>query len=292
MLTTTVGAFRASSETTVRIGILHPGEMGAAIGGLLVGQGHDVLWLPSGRSEATARRAEAAGMLPVEQEQIMDADVVLLVCPPHAAVDVARSLGGTEALVIEANAVSPATATRIAEIIGDRCVDGGIVGLPPSGAGTTRLFLSGHLASDAAAIFAGTNLEPVVLEGNSTAASALKMAYAAWTKGAAALLLAAFALARSNSVDDALLGEWRRSQPGLEARLQAAAESAAAKGWRWVGETQEIATTFAQAGLPPGFAEAAAEVFAASPREQQPDLDALTSALLDPTPGHSRSPEE
>jgi 3-hydroxyisobutyrate dehydrogenase-like beta-hydroxyacid dehydrogenase len=272
----------------VRIGILHPGEMGAAIGGLLVSQGHDVLWLPTGRSTATARRAEAAGMRPVEQDQILDADVILSVCPPFAAVDVARSLRGTKALVIEANAVSPTTAEEVAEIVGDRCVDGAIVGPPPSEAGTTRLFLSGHLASDTATIFAGTNLEPVVLAGNSTAASALKMAYAAWTKGAAALLLAAFALARSNSVDDALFNEWRRSQPGLEPRLQMAAESALAKGWRWVGEMQEIATTFAQAGLPPGFAEAAGEVFAASQRGQQSGLDEVITALLEPTPAAGR----
>jgi 3-hydroxyisobutyrate dehydrogenase-like beta-hydroxyacid dehydrogenase len=268
----------------VRIGVLHPGEMGAAIGGLLAGQGNDVLWLARGRSAASVRRAEAAGIQPVEQAQIMDADVILLVCPPHAAVDVARTLAGTKALVVEANAVSPATARRIGELLGDRCVDGAIVGPPPSQAGTTRLYLSGHLASEAAAIFRGTSLEPVVLEGNSTAASALKMAYAAWSKGAAALLLDAFALARSNSVDGALLSEWRRSQPGLEPRLQAAAQSAAAKGWRWVGEMQEIAATFAQAGLPSGFAEAAGEVFAASPRGQEPDLDELISAMLERSP--------
>lgn len=265
-----------------RIAVLHPGEMGAAIGGLLVGQGRDVLWLPSGRSAATAARAQAVGMRPVNEKQILDADVILLVCPPFAAVEVARSVHGSKALVIEANAVSPATAEGIGEIIGERWVDGGIVGPPPHVAGTTRLFVSGHLTSEAAAVFAGTNLEPVVLDGNQTAASALKMAYAAWTKGTAALLLAAFALARSNSVDDALIGEWSRSQPGLEPRLQMAVESAVAKGWRWVGEMQEIAATFTQAGLPPGFAEAAAEVFAASPRGQQSGLDELVSALLEP----------
>lgn len=96
---------------------MHPGEMGAAIGGLLVGEGHDVLWLPAGRSVASARRAEAAAMRPVEQEQILEADVILSVCPPFAAVDVARSLGGTKALVIEANAVSPATAEEVAALL-------------------------------------------------------------------------------------------------------------------------------------------------------------------------------
>jgi 3-hydroxyisobutyrate dehydrogenase-like beta-hydroxyacid dehydrogenase len=218
---------QASEVTSAqRIAVLHPGEMGAAVGGLLVGQGHDVVWLPTGRSAASAGRAQTAGMRPVKEEQILDADVILLVCPPFAAVEVARSLRGTKALVIEANAVSPATAGGIGEIIGDRWVDGGIVGPPPHQAGTTRLFLSGHLTSEAAAVFEGTSLEPVVLDGTTTAASVLKMAYAAWTKGTAALLLGAFPLARSNSVDDALISEWSRSQPGLQSRLQMAVESA------------------------------------------------------------------
>jgi len=271
--------------STGRIAVLHPGEMGAAIGALLVGRGRDVLWLPSGRSAASAGRARAAGMRPASRQEVLDADVILSVCPPAAALDVARSLRGTKALVIEANAVSPATAREIGEIIGERCVDGGIIGPPPHEAGTTRLFLSGPLAGDAAGVFAGTSLEAVVLDGTPTAASALKMAYAAWTKGTAALLLGAFALARSNSVDDALISEWRRSQPDLEQRLQMAVGSAAAKGWRWVGEMHEIAATFTQAGLPPGFAEAAAEVFAAFPRGQHADLDELVSALLEPVRG-------
>ena len=81
-------------------------------------------------------------------------------------------------------------------------------------------------------------------------ASALKMAYAAWTKGTAALLLAIRDVARGEGVDDALLAEWRESLPELEARLEAAERSARAKGWRWVGEMEEIAATFAAAGAP------------------------------------------
>ena len=87
------------------------------------------------------------------------------------------------------------------------------------------------------------------------------MAYAAWTKGSAALLLAIRALARAEDVEPALLDEWRLSQPELEDQSQRAARAAAAKGWRWVGEMEEIAATFAAAGLPDGFHLAAAEVF-------------------------------
>jgi len=243
----------------MRVGLLHPGEMGAAIGGMLVERGHVVLWHPAGRSEQTARRAAAAGLSAVED--FADADVILSVCPPHAALEVARSLQGAAALVIDANAVSPATAGCIGELLKDRWVDGGIVGPPPRRDGTTRLYLSGPRASEAAQLFEETRLEPVVLSGSPVAASSLKMAYAAWTKGSAALLLAALGSAQANGVEDALRAEWSRSLPDLEARWHSAADSAAAKGWRWVGEMNEIAATFAAAGLPSGFHEAAAEMF-------------------------------
>jgi 3-hydroxyisobutyrate dehydrogenase-like beta-hydroxyacid dehydrogenase len=141
-----------------------------------------------------------------------DLEAILSICPPHAALDVARSLAGTSALVIDANAVSPETATRIGALIGERWADGGIVGPPPQNQGTTRLFLSGAHAVEAASLFAGTPLETVVLDGSPVAASALKMAYASWTKGSAALLLAARASARETGLEDALLAEWARSQ--------------------------------------------------------------------------------
>ncbi len=243
----------------MRVGLLHPGEMGAAIGAMLVEHGHVVSWRPRGRSEQTARRAAAAGLTAVEDFE--DAEVIVSVCPPHAALDVARSLEGTTALVIDANAVSPETARCVGKLFDERWVDGGIVGPPPRRAGTTRLYLSGPQATEASRLFEGTRLEPIVLSGSPVAASALKMAYAAWTKGSAALLLAALGSAQANGVEDTLRAEWSRSLPDLEARWQSAADSAAAKGWRWVGEMHEIAATFAAAGLPSGFHEAAAEMF-------------------------------
>jgi hypothetical protein len=87
------------------------------------------------------------------------------------------------------------------------------------------------------------------------------MTYAAWTKGTAALLLAIGELARAEGVEPALHEEWRISLPDLPDRSQRAARSAQAKGWRWVGEMEEIAATFDAAGLPDGFHRAAAEVF-------------------------------
>jgi 3-hydroxyisobutyrate dehydrogenase-like beta-hydroxyacid dehydrogenase len=249
----------------MRVGLLHPGEMGAAVGHLLVRSGHEVQWLPAGRSQETARRAAEAGLTAVED--LGDVELILSVCPPHAALEVARTLEGTRALVVDANAVSPMTARQIGQLFGDRWVDGGIIGPPPRRAGTTRMYLSGPQAGEVARLFEDSALEPVVLPGSPVAASALKMAYAAWTKGSAALLLAAVDSAGAGGVGDALAAEWARSQPELHDRARQAADSAASKGWRWVGEMQEIAATFADAGLPAGFHEAAVEMFERAARE-------------------------
>jgi Domain of unknown function (DUF1932) len=112
-------------------------------------------------------------------------------------------------------------------------------------------------------LFDGTPVEAPVLGTEPGLASALKMAYAAWTKGTAAMLLAIAAAAREAGVEDALLAEWERSQPDVPGRLEAAAGAAERKGWRWVGEMEEIAATLAAAGQPDGFHGAAAEVFRA-----------------------------
>ena len=107
------------------------------------------------------------------------------------------------------------------------------------------------------------------------------MAYAAWTKGTAALLLAARALARAENVEPTIVEEWRRSLPELPEQSIRAARSAGTKGWRWVGEMEQIAATFDAVGLPPGFHEAARDVFARSPRLDEARRGPPSSASCD-----------
>jgi 3-hydroxyisobutyrate dehydrogenase-like beta-hydroxyacid dehydrogenase len=266
------------------IGLLHPGEMGAAVGRCLTACGHAVLWAARGRGPDTTARARAAGLTDAGTigELARRAEVILSICPPHAALDVAWAVHGFGGLYVDANAISPGTAREVAQLItdsGGRYVDGGIIGPPPSEPGTTRLYLSGTDAAQVAVIFAGTPLDARAVAGPATAASAVKMAYAGWTKGTAALLLAIRALARDQGVEDALLGEWALSQPALEQRSRAAAGSATAKGWRWVAEMEEIAAAMTAAGLPDGFHQAAAEIFRRSPRTGHDDGLALEHVL-------------
>jgi len=244
------------------VGLLHPGEMGSAVGAALRARGETVLWASAGRSAATAERAERAGLEDAGDvaELCRRCEVVLSVCPPHAAVEVARAAGGFEGIYVDANAVSPQTARMIADLR-SRFVDGGIVGPPPHEDGTTRLYLSGSEAEAIAELFAGTSVVARVISGEPGAASALKAAYAGWTKGSAALLLTVRALARAEGVEETLLAEWQLSLPELEERSASAARSAEANGWRWIGEMDEIARSMAAQDLPAGFHEAAAEVF-------------------------------
>lgn len=267
------------TETT--IGLMHPGEMGAAVGAVLRGAGRTVVWASAGRSSSSARRAEAAGLDDAGTVAGLSrrAGVILSVCPPHAALDVAREIAGFDGVFVDANAVSPATSRAVGDVIvgaGGTYVDGGIVGSPPTAAGTTRLYLSGAAAPAVAALFAGTIVDARVLSDRIGDASAMKMAYAAWTKGTTALVLAVRALAREAGLEDALLADWNESIPELPERSLQAARSAAAKGWRWTAEMEEIAATFAAAGLPGGFHLAAAEIFRRSPRLDDARADEST----------------
>jgi hypothetical protein len=237
----------------VIVGLLHPGEMGAAVGRCLQANRHDVLWASDGRSAATRARAETFRDVGTVTALAAEAELILSICPPHAALDVAREVEGFDGVYVDANAISPMRAKEIATIQ-PRFVDGGIVGGPPDEPGTT-LYLSGSGAASVAVLFVGTNLEPRVVAD----ASAIKMAYAAWSKGSAAMLLAIRDVARHFGVEE----EWELAAPELAKRLPRAEHAAATKGWRWSGEMEEIADTFTAAGQPDGFHRAAARIYRA-----------------------------
>ena len=252
----------------MRIGILHPGQMGVSVGAAALEAGARVAWASQGRGEATRQRAaeaslEDAGSL---AEIVSTSDVLISVCPPASAVDVARSVAalGFDRTYVDANAVAPHTAHEVAGIVeeaGAHFVDGGIIGPPAQQAGTTRLYLSGADAPSVADIFAGSALEGIAMDPGAGSASALKVCYAAWTKGSSALLIAVRSLAAAEVVESALMDEWALSQPGLEVRSEKAVKNNAFKAWRFAGEMREIAASFETANLPGGFHRAAAEIY-------------------------------
>ena len=252
-----------------QIAILHPGEMGAAVGGSLRSAGHDVVWQSAGRGPATRRRAQDNGL--IERDSVTDCDIVISICPPAAALDTAAALGEFSGIYIDANAISPQTAGQVAQIVRERgahYVDGGLIGPPPSleRVGATHFYLSGERAREVADTFGDTYFQTRVLDRPEFAASSLKMVFATGTKITTAVALAARAAAAALGVEQQLADEWADSRPDLEQRYQLGLAAAAAKGWRWDDEMRQIAETFADAGQPAGFGLAAAEVFGSWPR--------------------------
>ncbi len=242
--------------------------MGATVGAAAREGGAEVYWASAGRSTATRERADGAGLTDggTLEAVVAQCPLLLSVCPPHAAVEVARTVASTglTGIYVDANAIAPATTREIGTIIADagaEFVDGGIIGPPAYSAGTTRMYLAGAEAPRVAALFTDTALEAIPLSGPAGAASALKVCYASYTKGTSALLLLIRALATAEGVDDALVEEWARSQPSLAARSEASAQATAPKAWRFVGEMEQIAESFAAAGLPDGFHRAAADLY-------------------------------
>ena len=271
----------------MKVAVLHPGAMGASVAAAIGPAGHEVIGVTKGRSQATIDRARGAQVSFIEtlEEAMSMVDVVVSICPPEAALDVARDVQetGYEGIYVDGNAVSPQTAVAIGELFGNRFVDGGIVGPPARRSGTTRFYLSGALANDVVGLFVDTLVTAQVISGGAGSASALKMCYAAYTKGSSALVMAVRALAESNGVTEALLAEWDLSQKGLRDSSERTALGTSPKAWRFEGEMLEIASTFDAAGLPAGFHRAAAEIYermAHFKNEDPASLDQVIETLL------------
>jgi len=247
------------------VGVLHPGAMGASLVAALASLGHRVLWCSDRRSAETQARATSAGADACSDLATLagECDVIVSVCPPDGAQALAATVAATgfSGTYVDANAISPARSAAIGAAYGARYVDGGIVGPPALKAGSTRLYLSGSRATQVADLFSGSVLASVVLPEGGTAASALKMCYAAWTKGNSALLLSVRGLAERYQVGGALEAEWEISQPGVLQRAEAVAGAVAPKAWRFAGEMREIADTYEEVGLPQGFHAGAAEFY-------------------------------
>lgn len=273
-----------------RVGIINPGAMGISIAASARAAGHDVYWSTAGRSEATRQRAAEQNLLALAalNELCRVCEVIVCVCPPYAAQSVADSVinAGFRGLYCDGNAISPQKAEKIGERLvtaGIDFVDGSIIGPPAWMAGTTRFYLSGASAEQIAELFNSTVTEAIVIGDEIGKASALKMAFAALTKGSTALLSAIYGTADQLGVRDDLEREWamRDSDSVMQRRNQL--RNVTEKAWRFAGEMQEIAATFESAGLPPGFFEAAHEVYQRMARfkdaDAAPELEDVLAAL-------------
>jgi 3-hydroxyisobutyrate dehydrogenase-like beta-hydroxyacid dehydrogenase len=266
---------RAKAEATVMtistIGVMSPGDMGHAVGRALGQSGFRVVTALAGRSDLSRELAARGGLedAGTVEALVSEADLVLSIMPPSAATAfatcAAEAMQSTDAtpLYADCNAIAPATSRNIGEIIGAAgasYVDGGIIGPPPGHAAPPRLYVSGPDAGQLVPL-SGAELNIVSLGDEIGRASALKMCYAALTKGSMTLDTAVLLAGTQLGVYDELKAELAGSQQAAFKRMENRVPWLATDAGRWIGEMEEIAATFDAAGLPAGFHQAAADIF-------------------------------
>ncbi|MDA1296868.1 MAG: DUF1932 domain-containing protein [Chloroflexi bacterium] len=252
------------------IAVLSPGDMGSAVAAALKSNGFTVITSLSGRSERTKALAAKSGLEDAGTLAgvVSRADLILsILAPSHAeslAGDVAEEISavGEPVAFADCNAVSPATAKRIGAVIeaaGGRFIDAGIIGSPPRGGAPPRFYASGPHEAVLGELD-GRGISVPLMGGEIGRASAIKMCYAAITKGTQALYTATLAAAESLGTYDELIAEMESSQPETVKRMQGVA-ALSARAFRWIGEMEEIAETFASDGVTPKFHQGSAETF-------------------------------
>ncbi|HLA44045.1 MAG TPA: DUF1932 domain-containing protein [Aggregatilineales bacterium] len=273
------------------VGILHPGAMGVSIAASAMNSGYNVYWVSEGRSPESKARAEKVGLLDAKSlaTLVETCPVILSVCPPEFAETVANEVlsHGFTGLYLDANAISPGCAERIGQVVsaaGATFIDGGIIGGPAWEPNSTWLYLSGEAAPQIVELFTAGPLETHIVGNTIGKASALKMCFAAYTKGKTALLCATVAAAEALDIRDVLELQWSRD--GFATEASDAVRGVTAKAWRFAGEMEEIAVTFDAAGLPGEFFLAAADIYRRMAdfkgTAEKPTLDDVLASLLRP----------
>jgi L-threonate 2-dehydrogenase len=241
----------------MRIAIIAPGEMGSGIAARLRDRGAAVVTSLRGRGPESAKRAARAGMTAIEDdaELVSSCDLVLSILPPVKALELAQRLAphlakaGRALVYADCNAIAPQTVREVEALIrpaGVRFLDVGIIGGPPRPDGYgPHLYVSGENAHFLAAL-RDFGLDIRLVAGGIGAASALKLSYAALTKGLTAIGAAVARCAANAEVGTDLRAELRESQPQLLAWLQRQIPTVEPKAYRWVGEMEEIARFLAE----------------------------------------------
>jgi putative dehydrogenase len=239
------------------VAVIAPGMMGAGVGKRLADNGVKVLTSLKGRSEETAARAKASGMVAASDEEIAASDFILSILPPGDAVALAERFApaleasNAKPVYVDCNAINPKTVDKVAAVIaptGSPFVDAGIIGSPPTPApagedkvkGSPRFYASGPAAQRFASL-RDYGLDVRLLDGALSAASAMKMSYAGITKGTQAIGAAMMLAATRAGSADALFAELSSSQKEMFAWFKRGLSLMPPKAYRWIAEMHEIA---------------------------------------------------
>lgn len=260
-----------TSPTPV-VALMSPGDMGHAVGAILRQHGLRVLTSVTDRSNRTRNLAAKADLETVSDYQTLveRADVILSIMVPAMALPFAQQIASAlenssrQVLYVDCNAIAPETSTSIGALIetaGSHYVDAGIIGPPPrNNSNATRFYSSGRHA-ERFAVLNDFGLDIRVIGDEIGQASAVKMCYAALTKGTTALMTGLSITAERLGISDALRAEFELSQGAMLDRMRRQVPGMVPKAHRWVGEMEEIAITFEAAGVTPKVFEGAADIY-------------------------------
>lgn len=247
--------------------------------------GCEVYWASQGRRAATCDRAAGFTDVGTLQRLAESCQVIISVCPPEFAFDVARAVAATgfQGIFADVNALTPQHKIemgRQVEAAGMRFADGGIIGLPARVPGETTLFLSGPAAEEVAACFTNAAIAASVMGVETGRASALKILFAAYNKGSIALFASLYAAARHYGVLQELQGQFTHRGLSIE-KIETQILRAAPKSWRWVAEMHEISEALEAADQSGEFHQGAAATYERLKglKDQHPDLDAVLRCL-------------
>ena len=252
----------------MHIGFLHPGAMGISLAASAQNTGHTVCWASNGRSSETRDRADQFNLVDMVSLSSLcqNCSVLISICPPHAAEDLANQVlsYNYRGVYVDANAISPGRVKRIDQAMteaGVTFLDGGIIGPPAWKPGRTWLHLSGNTPEQVAECFSSGPLETEIVGSTIGKASALKMCYAALTKGTTALMCAILLASEAYGVRDALETQWNQDGSAFTTETHQRVRNTAPKAWRFVGEMAEISATLSQVSVPGDFHAGAEEIF-------------------------------
>lgn len=273
------------------VGFLHPGQMGISLAATARNSGYKAFWASEGRSGETRERASKYGLTDANNIKglCQECSIIVSICPPHAAEEVAKKVRdcGFRGMYLDANAISPQRSVKIGELMEKAnidFIDGGIIGMPAWKPGTTWLYLSGTAAQNVAKYFSAGPMEIEVIGTNPGKASALKMCFAANTKGTTALLCGILGLSEKLGVRAELEKQWSRNGSEFADQTKNRVRHVTDRAWRFIGEMEEIASTFEGAGFPGGFHKAASKIYQRIAHfkgaKEVPSLEEVIEALL------------
>ncbi|MFC1665620.1 DUF1932 domain-containing protein [Pseudomonadota bacterium] len=283
----------------ISLGILHPGEMGISVAASAQDTQHAIFWASVGRSQETIERANNYQLNDAKDISglCLKCEIIISVCPPEVADEVANQViaENFSGLYLDANAISPQRSRHIGKRMAAASinyVDGGIIGPPAWSPETTVLYLAGKDAEEVVPLFAKGALEAQIVSEKIGDASALKMCFAAYTKGSTALLCSILASAEKQGVRDALNKHWSRNGSSFATQAANRVLGVTAKAWRFVAEMEEISSTFEAAGVPGVSQSTAAEIYRRLAHfknaKSTPELEQVLCALIElettPTP--------